>query len=50
MKITFLKYVLLYCFLLDVIAGNAQESSQRINTDWDHERHIWEAWWITHPY
>jgi hypothetical protein len=27
----------------------AQESPYRVNTDWDHERHIWDAWWITHP-
>jgi alpha-L-rhamnosidase len=49
MNIAILKKILLYCLLLTGFAGNAQESSQRINTDWDHERHIWDAWWITHP-
>ncbi len=42
--------VILQCFvLLAGISLNAQESQQRINIDWDHERHIWDAWWITHP-
>lgn len=26
-----------------------QENDILINTDWDHERHSWEASWITHP-
>ena len=42
--------IILQCFvLLAGISLNAQESPQRINIDWDHERHIWDAWWITHP-
>ncbi|MFN8207983.1 MAG: hypothetical protein U0T82_11330 [Bacteroidales bacterium] len=27
----------------------AQEKSITVNTDWDHERHAWNAWWISHP-
>ncbi len=26
-----------------------QERDIPVNTDWDHERHAWEASWITHP-
>ena len=27
----------------------SQERNIPVNTDWDHERHAWEASWITHP-
>jgi len=27
----------------------AQENNILINTDWDHERHAWDAVWIAHP-
>ena len=30
-------------------ASHAQETDIQVNTDWDHERHSWEASWITHP-
>ncbi len=30
-------------------ASQAQETDIQVNTDWDHERHSWEADWITHP-
>ncbi len=30
-------------------SGWCQESKYKVNFDWDHERHVWSAWWITHP-
>ena len=44
-----IKIILLWLAVFSEICLNAQESDQRINVDWDHERHIWDAWWITHP-
>ena len=29
--------------------ASPQENNILINTDWDHERHAWNASWITHP-
>ena len=29
--------------------GWSQENDILVNTDWDHERHSWNASWITHP-
>ena len=41
------------CLLLLLFSVNgpvqAQETGIAVNTDWDHERHSWNAHWITHP-
>jgi len=49
MNSPYIKIILPCLLVLAGIGLNAQESAQRINVDWDHERHIWDAWWITHP-
>jgi alpha-L-rhamnosidase len=36
-------------FLLFPFLLFSQERNIPVNTDWDHERHAWEASWITHP-
>lgn len=38
---------LLIIFISTVVI--AQETDIKINTDWNHQRHSWEAAWITHP-
>ncbi len=46
-----LNYRLISVFLLAACSctGWSQEKDIKINTDWDHQRHTWEAAWITHP-
>ncbi len=36
-------------FLLISSVIFSQERNIQVNTDWDHERHAWEASWISHP-
>jgi len=43
------KLQLLGIILLFPILLFSQERNIQVNTDWDHERHAWEASWITHP-
>jgi len=31
------------------LTSHSQETGIQVNTDWNHERHSWEAHWITHP-
>ncbi|MFC2126039.1 alpha-L-rhamnosidase N-terminal domain-containing protein [Bacteroidota bacterium] len=37
------------CFLIQIISVNAQESEYKVNLDWEHERHAWSSFWVTHP-
>jgi hypothetical protein len=47
----FIQLVLLMAFFAmgTINRPCAQERDIPVNTDWDHERHSWEASWITHP-
>lgn len=36
-------------FIFSSIILFSQERNIQVNSDWDHERHAWEASWITHP-
>ena len=40
---------ILTVFLLFSNSVYSQERNIPVNTDWEHERHAWEASWITHP-
>ncbi len=46
-KYFFILYLLI--FLGSGISVQAQENNILVNSDWDHERHSWNAWWISHP-
>jgi alpha-L-rhamnosidase len=36
-------------FFAILVRGTCQETNIQVNTDWDHERHSWQAQWVTHP-
>ena len=49
MKLRNQAFIFIVCtFLFHNLQG--QESTYKINIDWDHERHAWSAYWITHPF
>lgn len=43
------KFQLSVIFLFIPFLIFSQERNIPVNTDWDHERHAWEASWISHP-
>jgi len=44
-----MKYAFILVCLLLSISVFSQESLHTRNLDWDHERHAWSSYWITHP-
>lgn len=36
-------------FILIIFSTYGQESNYKRNLDWNHERHAWSSFWITHP-
>jgi len=44
-----MKLFTLVLFALVTVTAFGQESSYTRNLDWEHERHAWSSYWITHP-
>jgi hypothetical protein len=46
---TKLRPLLFSLFFFSFSATSGQENKLLVNSDWDHEKHSWDAHWITHP-